>query len=94
MADYQQNSRKVLWVYSIIILVIGLAIGFFLGRSNGRKACGYVGTATQSSYSASCRTCKELRTCDEARVLLRQGCLELDRDGDGVPCENLCGKRK
>lgn len=47
------------------------------------------------NYSCSPRkTCsKTIRSCEEARWLLRN-CPwggRLDRDGDGVPCENLCG---
>lgn len=39
------------------------------------------------------RTCKEMTTCDEARYYLtRCGVKNLDRDGDGVPCEALCGR--
>ena len=35
--------------------------------------------------------CKDMSICDEARVYLIQcGMKNLDRDGDGVPCEALC----
>ena len=35
--------------------------------------------------------CKEMRSCAEAKFHLNE-CVEsrLDRDGDGVPCENDC----
>ncbi|UZR30739.1 thermonuclease family protein [Methylococcus mesophilus] len=45
-----------------------------------------------ASACGSKRTCQEMTTCDEARYYLtRCGVKSLDRDGDGVPCEGLCG---
>ena len=38
------------------------------------------------------RTCTQMRSCEEARFYLSScGVRSLDRDGDGVPCESLCG---
>lgn len=35
--------------------------------------------------------CKEMRSCAEAKFHLNEcGEGRLDRDGDGVPCENVC----
>jgi len=34
--------------------------------------------------------CKNLHTCAEACNYLKQGYYRLDRDRDGIPCENLC----
>ena len=35
--------------------------------------------------------CKEMRSCAEAKYHLNEcGESRLDRDGDGVPCENVC----
>lgn len=35
--------------------------------------------------------CEQMRDCAEATFYLRQcGAGSLDRDGDGVPCEDLC----
>jgi endonuclease YncB( thermonuclease family) len=46
--------------------------------------------------NASCgekRYCKEMSSCNEAMLYLNQcGLNQLDRDGDGTPCESLCGK--
>ena len=37
------------------------------------------------------RYCKDMSICDEAKAYLIQcGYKNLDRDGDGVPCEALC----
>lgn len=53
-----------------------------------------------SAYSApSCndgkRVCKDMNNCADARYHLEQcGMSRLDRDGDGVPCESICGKGK
>jgi len=39
------------------------------------------------------RTCGEMTGCEEARFNQRQcGVARLDGDGDGVPCEVLCGR--
>ena len=39
----------------------------------------------------SCGYCSEIKSCAEAYFLLNQcGCSSLDRDKDGIPCENLC----
>lgn len=37
--------------------------------------------------------CKNMRSCAEAKFYLNQcGIGRLDRDNDGVPCENVCRK--
>jgi hypothetical protein len=39
------------------------------------------------------RTCKQMDSCAEARHYLTEcGIGRLDGDGDGVPCESLCGR--
>lgn len=39
----------------------------------------------------NCKYCSEIKSCAEAYFLLNQcGCSSLDRDKDGIPCENLC----
>ncbi|MCT8534083.1 excalibur calcium-binding domain-containing protein [Glaesserella parasuis] len=44
-------------------------------------------------YDCDKRYCKEMVNCDEAYYHLKIcGLVRLDRDGDGVPCENVCGK--
>lgn len=41
------------------------------------------------------RTCKDMDSYADARFHLEQcGMTKLDRDGDGVPCESICGKGK
>lgn len=38
------------------------------------------------------RKCGQMASCEEARFYLSScGVRSLDRDGDGVPCESLCG---
>lgn len=51
------------------------------------------------ALSYSCDTpapyCKEMSSCEEAKFYLNQcGIGKLDRDSDGIPCENVCGKGK
>lgn len=37
--------------------------------------------------------CKQMDSCEQARFYLNQcGADKLDRDNDGIPCENICGK--
>ncbi|OGS81261.1 MAG: nuclease (SNase) [Gallionellales bacterium GWA2_55_18] len=41
------------------------------------------------------KRCSEMTSCEEARHYLTQcGIKTLDGNGDGVPCDNLCGSRK
>lgn len=50
------------------------------------------------ALSYSCDTpapyCKEMSSCEEAKFYLNQcNASRLDRDNDGIPCENVCGKK-
>lgn len=48
---------------------------------------------TDNPQCGNKRTCREMASCEEARMYLTQcGVSSLDRDGDGVPCETLCRK--
>ncbi|UXN38081.1 excalibur calcium-binding domain-containing protein [Avibacterium paragallinarum] len=39
--------------------------------------------------------CKQMKSCEQAKFYLNQcGAGRLDRDNDGVPCENVCGKKR
>jgi len=41
------------------------------------------------------RHCSQMRSCEEARFyFMHCGVKALDRNGDGVPCEKLCGDRE
>jgi hypothetical protein len=40
---------------------------------------------------AEAQTCPSFRTCGEAMRSFLNGNTRLDGDGDGVPCESLCG---
>lgn len=46
-----------------------------------------------AEYDCERKYCKAMDSCDEAYYKLRV-CdhSQLDRDNDGVPCENVCGK--
>lgn len=51
-------------------------------ESNGHFSC-----------SDGKKYCKEMTSCAEARFYLKQcGMTRLDRDKDGIPCENVCGR--
>jgi hypothetical protein len=44
------------------------------------------------SCSTVARYCKDMSSCEEAEFALEQcGRAKLDRDKDGIPCENVCG---
>jgi len=53
-------------------------------------------TQTSNTIDGSCgkkRFCKQMVSCEEAIHYLTQcGLSRLDKDGDGRPCESLCGK--
>lgn len=36
------------------------------------------------------RTCKDVRSCEEAVILWCNGYKRADADKDGIPCENVC----
>jgi hypothetical protein len=40
--------------------------------------------------TAGVKTCKEFRTCEEAKQAFKAGDKKFDRDNDGIPCETLC----
>jgi endonuclease YncB( thermonuclease family) len=49
--------------------------------------------ASHDQFCAQKRRCSDMATCEEARRALEVcGTTPLDRDGDGVPCESLCGE--
>lgn len=46
---------------------------------------------TQKKFECSRKRCKHIKTCEEARYLLKVcGHTQIDNDGDGIPCEKLC----
>lgn len=48
-------------------------------------------SAPSVKFVCTRKRCKNIKTCDEARYLLKEcGLTYLDNDGDGVPCESLC----
>ena len=63
-------------------------------RGSRRPVAASVGSApTEATFSCGSKTyCSEMASCEEARFFLRQcGLDRLDGDGDGTPCERLCG---
>ena len=48
-------------------------------------------SSSSNSVCGSKRTCSQMTSCEEAKFYLLQcGVKSLDRNQDGVPCENLC----
>ena len=44
-----------------------------------------------SPVASYAQSCKSFSTCEEAMRSFKNGNSKLDGDGDGVPCEKLCG---
>ena len=40
------------------------------------------------------RTCKDVRSCEEAVELWCSGYRRADGDNDGIPCENVCSSKR
>lgn len=75
------------------LLVAGAVAVSANARGNGRQPCDR-GAGGVSHCQGDKFVCKDMDSCDEARhYLTRCGVRSLDRDGDGVPCESLCGVR-
>ena len=60
---------------------------------SAQKQVSVAAASPKASFSCGAKTyCREMATCEEARFFLRQcGLTRLDGDGDGVPCEAICG---
>ncbi len=79
-----QRARRGLW-----------AAGDTVEPSKWRKA--HPSVHPQPATEAGCGTkhyCSQMASCEEARFYLEHcGAKSLDGNGDGVPCESLCGGR-
>lgn len=78
-------------------LVIAVACAL-LSASSGLAAgpdqpAGYSRMVLKAAFSCDGRhLCRQMRSCAEARFFLEVcGVSQLDGDGDGVPCESICG---
>jgi len=49
-----------------------------------------IAITTTISLQAKKIYCKYMKSCKEACRYYNQGYSKLDRDGDGIPCENVC----
>ncbi len=72
--------KKLFFIYLFLVIGTIKAQEFPEPNSNGQ------------SFSCSPRkTCKKMKSCAEARYHFEQcGNKSLDRDRDGIPCENIC----
>lgn len=43
---------------------------------------------------AQARSCKAVRSCEEAVILWCSGYRRADGDNDGIPCENVCRTKR
>lgn len=47
-----------------------------------------------TSAAGHAQSCKTAKTCEEAVIMWCEGYSGADRDGDGIPCENVCKSKK
>ncbi len=53
----------------------------------------WIKTTASGSFDCNKKYCKNMSSCSEAYYKFTEcGKKGLDRDKDGVPCENVCGK--
>lgn len=50
-----------------------------------------IATRVHTTACGGARICSEMSSCAQAYACLREGNRRLDGDGDGIPCESLCG---
>lgn len=77
----------------MVLLACALAFGVGAAAAEGpTKPKPQPQKTSESGFSCGDkRYCKAMRSCAEARFHLEQcGERNLDRDGDGRPCENVC----
>jgi endonuclease YncB( thermonuclease family) len=61
-------------------------------KNKGAKSANEKPASGAYSCSGGKKYCKDMTSCEEATFYLNQcGHKNLDRDGDGKPCENVCG---
>lgn len=77
---------------SAALLISGTVSGAPIGAPNDQAVIDML-LRSVKSYSCSGKTkCAQMDSCEEAYFYLRQcGVRRLDGDGDGVPCESICG---
>ena len=72
----------------LILIITALSLAFSTATfAKSKKADAEPFSCADSKY------CKEMSSCAEAKFHLNEcGESRLDRDHDGVPCENVCRK--
>ncbi len=72
----------------LILILTALSLAFSTATfAKNKKADAEQFSCADSKY------CKEMSSCAEAKFHLNEcGESRLDRDNDGVPCENVCRK--
>jgi endonuclease YncB( thermonuclease family) len=69
-----------------------LSAGYNRGYHSARQARPVSASGSGANACGSKRLCREMTSCEDAMHHLHQcGLTRLDRDGDGVPCESICG---
>jgi len=69
----------------------GSSSGAVSSTKDARDSSSAAPLASAGIQCGSKRTCAQMASCEEAKFYLnRCGLRNLDRDGDGLPCESLC----
>jgi hypothetical protein len=79
---------------SIILAVVGVSFLFAGAAAATERPRSVAPAGTALTFSCDGRhVCRQMRSCAEARYFLEVcGVRSLDRDNDGVPCEDICGR--
>jgi hypothetical protein len=83
-------------IRTLVIAVAAVLLSASSGLAAGPDqpdAPGYSRMVLKAAFSCDGRhLCRQMRSCAEARFFLEVcGVSRLDGDGDGVPCESICG---
>lgn len=74
----------------ILIAAILLSLSF---SANAGQMPDWMQSVTTANYDCNKKYCKNMSSCSEAYYRFKTcGQKKLDRDDDGIPCENVCGK--
>jgi len=88
-------ARQIIISLCCSIMLMSGAIAAPAGTDAGGAAsgAGYSRAVLKAAFSCDGRhLCRQMRSCAEARYFLEVcGVTRLDGDGDGVPCESICG---
>jgi hypothetical protein len=90
---FQQNDRIAILVVAMMgVLTIGIITGLDGGSDDKTALISPTVTfgPTLTALPLVCGTCDSMEFLHQSYRCLEAGHTQLDRDGDGVPCESIC----